>query len=148
MSHSRDYRYSFLDLPRKCVVVGTRDPCIKGYLFSAMIINGMFPKRIVGLKFCHSFTDAQLILCKRSVQSLQYSMRMLVRQLQFGHLRFLMEWCLGLLFGNCDTLFDNSSYFVCMAHSSSCSVLSMHCGRPSSRLCRTVLYRDLLLVLI
>ena len=90
MSRPHDNGHPFLDLPRKWIVVGARDPHVKGYLFSIVIIKGMFPNRIVGLKFCHG-----LILCKRSVQSLQYSMRLSVHPLQFGHLLLLVEWCLG-----------------------------------------------------
>ena len=55
MSHPGDDEHPFLDLPREWVVVGARDPHIKGYPFSTMIIKGMFPKRFVGLKFCHGF---------------------------------------------------------------------------------------------
>ena len=56
MSHPRDDGHPFLNLPRKWVVVGARDPHIKGYLFSTMIIKDIFPKGIVGLKFCHGFS--------------------------------------------------------------------------------------------
>ena len=55
MCHTREDGHPLLDLPRKWVVVGARDPHIKGYVFSTLIIKGMFPKRIVGLKFCHDF---------------------------------------------------------------------------------------------
>ena len=56
MFRPRDDGHPFLDLPRRWVAVGARDLHIKGYLFSTMIIKGMFPKRIAGLKFCHGFS--------------------------------------------------------------------------------------------